>query len=1190
MQARGIEKKLQSEVATGYVNKTEHEQFRESKVRPKCYRCNGNYPHTGVCPAMGKTCNICHKQNHFAAACRSKQRRNPRRRDGKFTKENYKKQQQSVNKVETESCDETSSSVSEDEYVFTTEVKKNSKSGGYPTATITIGKENTNFVIDTGATVNLIEESDYLRLKDVTLKKTSTKIFPYDSQVPLKILGKFETVIETHERVACAEFYVVRKNTKAGGSLICYKTAHELGLIKVVNQVQNTESPINKYKDVFSGVGKMKNYQVKLHIDKTVKPVAQAHRRIPFHVRKQVESKLKEMEDNDIIERVEGPTPWVSPIVVVPKPHNPEEIRICVDMRQPNKAIGRERHVSPTIDDIISELGQAKVFSKLDLNQGYHQLELSPESRYITTFSTHVGLRRYKRLNFGVNSAAEIFQEAIKSAIEGVPGTLNISDDIIVYGSNQEEHDQRLDCVLERLRKNNLTLNRSKCEFNKSSLIYFGYTFSESGVSPDPKKVDAIRNVEVPKSVKEVRSLLGLINYCGRFIPGLADVAKPLRDLTKKDVKWHWTEEHQKSLTEIQQTLSSETTLAYFQPSLETELLVDASPTGIGAILTQKDLSTNAIPRVICYSSRALSEAEKRYSQIEREALAIMWGCEKYHLYLYGKPFSVVTDHKPLVKIFNDPAHKPPPRIERWILKLQPYEFTVEYRPGEDNPADYLSRHPDLTTEQSRREEKVAEEYINYVFTNAVPKALTQEEIMIATKEDATLQAVILALKTGQWHNLRSSDAIDMATFDALARVKTDLATANAGNTLLRGTRIVIPQSLQRRVIRLAHEGHQGIIKTKKLLREKVWFPGIDRLVEECVAECIPCQATVQVKTSEPLQMTSLPEGPWQNVSVDVCGPFPSGDYLLVAIDDYSRYPEVEILKSTSSKSTIPKLDKIFSDFGIPKEVKTDNGPPFNSADFRMFAEYLGFSHRKITPHWPQANGEVERFMRMLEKAIRTAQIEGKPWKQELYTFLRNYRASPHSTTEVPPYDAMFQRSMKTKLPEVPSDKETAGKRKQDLPRRASIRTRDEKMKEKMKLYADKERHSKSSKLEEGNVVLVRNQKRGKLQAPFQPTPYRVTRKKGSMITAQRGDHQVTRNSSHFKKVNLKIRPAESDHETGESSGDESLFEKCSGQHTTSTQSNNEIPVTSNEQVLRRSSRSRVPPGYLSDYVWTLDL
>ncbi|XP_028418333.1 uncharacterized protein K02A2.6-like [Dendronephthya gigantea] len=891
-QARGMEKKLHSETETGYVNKTMHEQVRDKKThlsRSKCYRCNGNYPHTGVCPAMGKTCNTCHKQNHFAAVCRQrKSQERPRNFKGQ-----KKKQQHRVNKVATKSQHNTSSS--EDEYVFMT-VGANVKTKVHPTAMVTIGKENIEFIVDTGATVNLIEESDYLRLKDVKLKKTSTKIFPYDSQVPLKLLGKFEAVIETNGKLTVTEFYVVKKNVKAGGSLICYKTAHELGLVTVVNQVEDIKPSVdswlrNKYQSVFSGIGKMKNHQVKLHIDETVKPVAQPHRRIPFHVRKQVELKLKEMEDDDIIERVEGPTPWVSPIVVVPKPHNPQEIRICVDMRQPNKAIGRERHLSPTIDDIISELGQAKVFSKLDLNQGYHQLELAPESRYITTFSTHVGLMRYKRLNFGVNSAAEIFQEAIKGVIEGVPGSLNISDDIIVYGSTQAEHDKRLEQVLERLRMNNLTLNKSKCEFNKPSLIYFGYTFSGDGVLPDPKKVEAIRNVEAPKSAKEVRSFLGLVNYCGRFIPNLANLAKPLRELTKKDVKWHWTEECQKSLSEIQQALSSNTKLAYFQPSLETELLVDASPTGIGAILTQRDCSKNADPRVICYSSRALSEVEQRYSQIEREALAIMWGCEKYHLYLYGKPFSVITDHKPLVKIFNDPAHKPPPRIERWILKLQPYEFSVVYKPGEDNPADYLSRHPDLTTKLSRREEKVAEEYINYVFTNAIPKALTQEEIMVATKEDATLQAVILALNTGKWYNVKSTENINMTVFNALARVKTDLATANAGNTLLRGTRIVIPQSLQSRVIRLAHEGHQGIIKTKKLLREKVWFPRIDELVEKCVAECIPCQATTQVKNSEPLKMTSLPDGPWQNVSVDFCGPFPSGDYPLVTMDDYSRYP-----------------------------------------------------------------------------------------------------------------------------------------------------------------------------------------------------------------------------------------------------------------------------------------------------------
>ena len=210
------------------------------------------------------------------------------------------------------------STSSEDEYVFTVSETKQSKSEGHLTTTVMVGKENIEFIVDTGATVNLIEESDYSRLENVTLQRTSTKIFPYDSKVPLKIRGKFETVIETREKMTCAEFYVVKKNTKSCGSLICYETAHELGLVTVVNQVHDADPPIpttllNEYKEIFSGVGKMKGHQVKLHIDNKVKPVAQPHRRIPFHIRKQVESKLKEMEEMAIIEKVDGPTPWVSP-------------------------------------------------------------------------------------------------------------------------------------------------------------------------------------------------------------------------------------------------------------------------------------------------------------------------------------------------------------------------------------------------------------------------------------------------------------------------------------------------------------------------------------------------------------------------------------------------------------------------------------------------------------------------------------------------------------------------------------------------------------------------------------------------------------------------------------------------------------------------------------------------------------
>ena len=227
---------------------------------------------------------------------------------------------------------------------------------------------------------------------------------------------------------------------------------------------------------------------MKLHIDKDVKPVVQPHRWVPFHLRKKLEAELDAPEAADIIEKVEGPTPWVSPIVVAPKPKNPEKIRLCVDMRLPNMAIIRERHVTLTLDNIVSELNGSTIFSKLDLNKGHHQVELLPESRYITTFATHVVLRRYKRLNFGISSAAEVFQEATRGVIQGVRGTLNISDDIIVHGKSRQQHDEALRAVLNQLNKSNLTLNKTKCEFHKDTLELFGNIFSARGMSPDPPK------------------------------------------------------------------------------------------------------------------------------------------------------------------------------------------------------------------------------------------------------------------------------------------------------------------------------------------------------------------------------------------------------------------------------------------------------------------------------------------------------------------------------------------------------------------------------------------------------------------------------------------------------------------------------------------------------------------------------
>ena len=291
------------------------------------------------------------------------------------------------------------------------------------------------------------------------------------------------------------------------------------------------EQLCRQYSGIFNGIGRLKGVEVKLHIHQSVPPVAQRARRIPFHMRKKVARELDQLEQQGIIEKVDGPTPWVSPLVITPKKSG--DVRICVDMRMANRAINRERHPTPTIDDLIHTLNGATVFSKLDLRAGYHQLTLAPESRYITTFATHKGLRRYARLNFGTNSASEIFQMVINELIRDIPEALNISDDVIVFGKTQAEHDAALQAVFRKFAEVNLTLNKKKCEFNKKSITFFGFVFSGQGISPDPKKVEAIKNAKPPTTTSGVRSFLGMATYCAKFIPNFSDTSEPLRELTK---------------------------------------------------------------------------------------------------------------------------------------------------------------------------------------------------------------------------------------------------------------------------------------------------------------------------------------------------------------------------------------------------------------------------------------------------------------------------------------------------------------------------------------------------------------------------------------------------------------------------------------------------------------------------------
>jgi hypothetical protein len=447
-----------------------------------CFRCGreGHYARDKCCPAKSATCRKCQKVGHFAAVCKSKVNTQTGMKGGSLKGRSSGKVSKGINSVDYD-----------DEYAFT--VCANEKSNSMGLIDINIGGVNIrNFMIDSGSSCNIIDKDTWEFLKNNGVKcksqKSAGNVYAYGSTTPLKTLGKFQTNIVYCNTVTEAEFIVL---DGTGRPLLGCSSAKQLGVLKMGLEV-NTLTDTNikqKFLECFQGVGKLKDFELKIHIDPEVRPVAQSPRRIPFGLRKKVEDKLTELLDADIIEKVEGPTPWVSPVCIVPKPSG--EIRLCVDMRRANEAIQRERHPIPTIDEVLLDMNQSTVFSKLDLKWGFHQIELAEESRGITTFTTHCGLYRYKRLMFGITSAPEVYQHIIQQVLQGCEGVQNIADDIIVHGPTIELHDQRLTKVLERLQEKGLTLNPEKCEFRISKITFMGHLVSDKGIGPTQGKVKA---------------------------------------------------------------------------------------------------------------------------------------------------------------------------------------------------------------------------------------------------------------------------------------------------------------------------------------------------------------------------------------------------------------------------------------------------------------------------------------------------------------------------------------------------------------------------------------------------------------------------------------------------------------------------------------------------------------------------
>lgn len=351
---------------------------------------------------------------------------------------------------------------------------------------------------------------------------------------------------------------------------------------------------------------------------------------------------------------------------------------------------------------------------------------------------------------FGITCAPEIFQKTLEQVLSGLEGCLNFIDDILIFGSTQEEHDGRLQNAMKRLKTFDVTLNMEKCIFGVTNVEFLGHNLSADGITPTIDKVEAVKQFRPPETAEETRSFLGLINYVGKFIPDLATITDPLRKLTRSDVPFEWDQEQDNAFQKLKQYISSDLVLGYYNVKDRTQVIADASPVGLGAILIQ--FNENG-PRIITYASKSLSNVEKRYAQTEKEALALVWAVERFHHYFFGRSFELITDHKPLETIFG-PKSKPCPRIERWVMRLQSYRYKVVYKPGKSNIADPLSRLLQIPTLETSAMCRKAINYVNWVVEKAEPKAMKLTEIDEQSKIDESVQAVKKALNSDEWADL----------------------------------------------------------------------------------------------------------------------------------------------------------------------------------------------------------------------------------------------------------------------------------------------------------------------------------------------------------------------------------------------------------------------------------------------------
>ncbi len=835
-----------------------------------CYRCGSDkhLANAQNCPAIRAKCKNCQKTGHFARVCRSTDTR-------------------SVHEIH----------LPEYTVLYMHDQATTTKIVCPVSITASDTTVDVELMVDTGSSVSILPKAIYeASFNSVPLQTPTARLVTY-SRAPIPVLGCLPVTVSRDAVTCSAKLFIVDSGTALLGMDLVKGLRLRFEGQRLLPSLPTTESEISsaavmclsESAATSNALGCAKGFIHKVKLFGNVAPVRQKLRRLPLSVRSAVSKELDHLLKEGVIEKIDA-SPWVSPIVVTQKKTG--GIRLCVDLREPNKAIVIDSYPLPHMDELFSLLTGATLFSTIDLQSAYHQVMLHPDSRDLTAFITHDGLFRFCRVPYGLASAPSAFQKMMHLILQGLPNVANYLDDIIIWGRTAEEHEHSLKAVLQRLQDSGLKINASKCHFSQTSLQFLGHTVTAQGVKPDKQHLSAILQAPAPTDAVKLRSFLGLLSWYSKFIQNFASVVEPLRACLRKDAEFSWSEEAQNSFASVKELLVNSPALALYNPDLPTIISTDASDYGLGAVFSQ--ILTDNSERTVAFASRTLTPAERKYSTVEKEALACVWAVEKWRTYLWGRTFKLRTDHQALTTLLTTKGgDRAGMRIARWAARLLCFNYEVIFRPGCHNfTADCLSRLPlpyePLESDSDTEPEQVA------LLTSALT-AVTQKEFAAASSSCPEMCKLRTQIQRG-WP--RSSSRVDPLLLP-FHKLRHELSATD--DFVLRGSRLIAPVSLRHRLVTLAHEGHQGIVRTKQRLRDLYWWPRMDESVMRVISSCQLCQASDKTAKLHPapLQPVPFPPEPWKKIAMDVVGPFESANwdcrYALTLVDYHSKWPEVAL-------------------------------------------------------------------------------------------------------------------------------------------------------------------------------------------------------------------------------------------------------------------------------------------------------